>query len=79
MNNNEKRKTNYEKRKMKNEERKTKKEKQTNLTLLSNIEFGWFWLDTDRALPQKSDTCLKALLVLHAQNENICYKCIKNA
>ena len=58
----EKRKTNKEKRKMKNE-------RQTNFTLLSNIDWP-IWLDTDYALP-KSDTCLKALLVLYAQNEYI--------
>ena len=56
---------------MKNKKRKKKKEKQTNFTLLSNIEFGRFSLIQNYALP-KSDTCLKALLVLHAQNENIC-------
>ena len=56
---------------MKKQKRKAKNEnrKQANLTLLSN--WVWpIWLDTDYALP-KSDMCLKAWLVVNAQNENV--------
>ena len=59
---------NIEKWKMKNKKRKMKKRNKPTLPC-SPILSGPIWLDTDYALP-KSDTRLKALLVLHAQNEN---------
>ena len=54
---------------MKNEKRKLKKKNKPTLPC-SPILSWLIWLDTDYALT-KNDMCLKALLVLLAQDENI--------